>query len=97
MENLYRTESLEFPPYTAKGTIKNVKFDVPSGFKISNVLVVGRFQTSSLAGFKSKNYKIIPTHFSYSYDAQGNVWVSNVADTESDGRLAEILVILSRS
>ena len=97
MENLYRTESIVFPPYTVKGTIKNVKFNIPSGFKISNVLVVGRFQTSSLDGFKSKNYKIIPNHFSYSYDSQGNVWVSNTADTETDGRLAEILVTLSKS
>lgn len=97
MENLYRTESLEFPAYTLKGTIKNVKFNVPDGFKVSNVFVVGRFQTSSLAGFKSKNYKIIPTHFSYSYDNQGNVWVSNTTDTETDGRLAEILMIFSKS
>ena len=97
LENLFSFKTIVYEPYTAKGTIKSVKFDIPSGCSILNVIVTGRFQTYDLTGFKYKNYKETTSHFSYSYDNQGNVWVSNTFDTESAGRLAEVFIVFTKS
>lgn len=97
MKNLYRFKNILFDSYTVKGTIKHAKFDVPNGYSISNVIVTGRIQISNLAGLNYLNYKTTETNFSYTYDNNGNVWISNIENTESADRLAEIFIVFTKS
>lgn len=97
LENLYRFKNILFDSYTPKGTIKHVKFDVPSGYTVLNAIVIGKIQVSTLEDLKYRDYKTTATPISYAYDKNGNVWVSNTEDTGSPGRVAEIFIVFTKS